>query len=702
MGCIDDPDISIRMQALELGASMVSSDNIVTVVERLMKQLRNAPSATSTIDNGRNHALGVEPAADSDGENPEETLRPSKEILNDVSPLSTEYRVSIIGRILDMCSKDTYTNILDFEWYVRTLLHLVKLLPSGSMAALGPFKSRGNSGHDPQESADDDILSAIGWELRNVAVRVSSVRPVAVHAADSLLVIQGSESSAAFTPMGRDGVLQFASWVVGEYADDLLDAHSTLTSLIHSRTHSLSPLIVSAYLQSVPKVLISLILNDGLLWNSERKTMVSLLLARIIHFLEPLATHPSLEVQERSVELLELMHVTLQAVAGHGLVNEYAPLLLTKAIPALFSGSDLNPVAPNAQEKVPQPQSLDLDTAINVNLRGLLQGIDEDNSRELDSADFEWFYCHRSNVKASTVAAFDAHHVEIGIVSYQETGSETLDPATITAKRIERHGRHRDDPFYIASDDPSSGVSTPLHDILRNTNGEDVDVDSIPIMNLELGDKGPGTHYSDVEIMKQQRMHPKKSHIVMDENIDLDQPAVNPIPENGGRTIDNSGSMTWKREKSKRALLEVDSSGLGGFSLEDDDYKAGKLDVERQEVEDSEMAKALEEVERLRLEMQRASELVRAADGVPPEGTLVKKKKKKKRKDNLPEEIAASQPQGITTDENGYDNVVAADTIQTMKPKKKKKKKKAMAPKHDSNDGTCNGQMAANAAAEGS
>ena len=700
MRCIDDPDISIRMQALDLGAGMVNSDNIITVVEGLMKQLRNAPLPVNTVENGGHHSLGVEPAADSDGEDPEETLRPSKETQNEVPALPTEYRVSIISRILDMCSKDTYANILDFEWYVETLMKLVRLLRTTAVAAPGASKDRGYSIEDSVESVEDSVSCAIGWELRNVAVRVSSIRPEAVHIANSLLINYGSDSSEGSTPEGCEGVLQYAAWIVGEYAGNLLNAHSTLTSLIQLRNHSLPPVVLSAYIQSAPKVMISVILNEELLWNSERKTMLSLLLARIVHFLEPLSTHPSLEVQERSVELLELMRVAMQAVTGHDADNDYGPLLLTKAIPALFSGSELNPVAPNAQEKVPQPDDLDLDTPINQNLLGLLQGVDEDFSTEPDFANFEGFYNHRPNQKAKTAAAFDAlPPVESGIASYQQSESDTLDPDALTRKRIERQGRNRDDPFYIASDDPSSGTSTPFHDILRNTNGEDVDVDSIPIMNLELGDMRSGAEYSDVDKPKPKRKHPKKFHIATDETIHLDETMSGQNGFNGGRATDTSGPLARKRDKSKKTLLEVDSSGLGGFSLEGDENGAGQLDVEKREVDDAEMAKALQEVERLRLEMQRASERVQAADGVPPEGTLVKKKKNKKKKnDKIQDGTAALGTQDTMEDGVGVESSVAADVIQTAKPKKKKKKSAAL--KHDDHKAISNGQQFTDGAPE--
>jgi AP-3 complex subunit delta-1 len=66
--CIDDPDISIRMCALDLVVGMVNSDNLTAIVGRLMRQLRNAPVASSTDDpaNDRGREAGVVPYAESD------------------------------------------------------------------------------------------------------------------------------------------------------------------------------------------------------------------------------------------------------------------------------------------------------------------------------------------------------------------------------------------------------------------------------------------------------------------------------------------------------------------------------------------------------------------------------------------------------------------------------------------------------------
>lgn len=684
MGCIDDPDVSIRLQALDLGAGMVNTGNMVAVVERLMQQLRSAPTATRSVDDGRSHAIGVEPAADSDGEDPEETLRPTAALQDETTALPAEYRTSIIHRILNMCSKDTYSNITDFVWYIDVLVRLVKLVPSPGQSTPELGESSGRTLRNSFISREPNVSSSIGWELRNVAVRVSTVRAEAVKAATCLLSVSGDEGSFALKGAGGEGLLPFVAWIVGEYVDDSVSTYH-MDSLLHPKVQSLSPVVMCAYLQAIPKVLTSIVLHKLLEWSSEHKTMMSLLVARVIHFLEPLAMHPSLEVQERSVELLELMRVASQAITSHSLENDRGPLLLTRAMPQLFNGFELNPVAPTAQRKVPLPNGLDLGAPINKNLPRLLQLADQDPIAESEAAEFESFYNDRPIQRIAIGPALDTvPSFGSEASSYQQTRDNTSDMDVFKRKRNEQRERNKDDPFYIGNDDVSSGNSTPFHDILRGANGEDVDVDSIPIMNLELGDKILTADDFDMDTRGQKRKRPKKFDIAKDENIEHEDAEVAQSDAASVGTMNDNGTMQRARDKTKKSLLQVDSSGLGNFSLDNSDSAAEQLSIKRQEAQDAEMAKALAEVERLRLEMQRASERIQATDGTPADGTLVKKKKKKKK--NLEQPAGGTETQYVRSNREGDENPVRASQDAEAIPIVKKKKRRRPTTKKPNGD----------------
>lgn len=379
--CIDDPDISIRMRALDLVVGMVNPDNLTAIVGRLMRQLRNAPIAAPTDDSSHDRVRMTEiiPYADDDSD-AEENLPRHEQASDQPPPLPDDYRISVIRRILEVCSRDTYGNISDFDWYIDVLVQLVRVSPS----------TRNTSSTEEKGDAErlDDIGGGIGRELQNVAIRVKSVRSEAVDAAQALVLVDRREQMFPASGNGGQGVLEYAGWLVGEYANYLSRPEPVMTSLLHSSSLQLPSRTLAVYLQAVPKVFSSMAGNEQISWTPERKTLMSLLMARIIHFLEPLSTHPSLEVQERAVEYLELMRLAAEAASGTAPGSDDGdftdpPLLLTQAIPALFSGAELNPVAPGAQRKVPVPDDLDLDTPINPNLQHLLaqaeaEGIETD------------------------------------------------------------------------------------------------------------------------------------------------------------------------------------------------------------------------------------------------------------------------------------------------------------------------------------
>ena len=676
--CIDDPDISIRMRALDLVVDMVNSENLTAIVGRLMRQLRNAP-IVSTVDdptNDRGRIAGVVPYAASDDSDAEESLRPHEQKSDQPPPLPEDYRVSVIRRILDMCSRDTYSNISDFDWYIDVLVQLVRVSPSTKATAAA----------EQEEDAEQtgDVGCGIGRELQNVAIRVKSVRAEALDAAQSLVLIDRRDQMFPASGNGGLGVLDYAGWLVGEYASYLSKPEPVMTSIMHPTSHQLPSRTLAIYLQALPKVFSSMASNDQISWTPERKILMSLLMSRIIHFLEPLSTHPSLEVQERAVEYLELMRLAQEAASGTETGAEHEeftdpPLLLTQAIPALFAGAELNPVAPGAQRKIPVPEDLDLDTPINPNLQNLLaqaelEGFETDEDDVFAAYTEPIAAYNEAPTAVSAADRLDAPHKEP--TSYQNAAEdEYLDPDIIARRKAERKERYKDDPFYIDPEgDKGSGAVTPLGRIVREGNVE-VDIDSIPIMDLSFEKRGPSPAGEDVTRTRSPRRPTRRVEIMGDETLGGDQAS------NSSREDIISPRLTQTQTRMKKSLLEVDSSGLGSLSLDDDEAGNGnrkmtKLDIERREQEEAEMKKALKEVERLRLEMQRASERLEARGE-----TVVKKKKKKVRRATM----EGVEVEGEMISGNGDGDVEVA-------PIKKKKKKKVRTEGVDAGDGNGAGE----------
>jgi AP-3 complex subunit delta-1 len=660
MECIDSSDMSIRLRALDLVVGMVSSENLVSIVGRLMRQLRHS---SAPIKEEGPVPTSIEPAADSDDESPEVAIKPDSD--KSKGPLiSDDYKIDVIDRILQMCSTNNYGHLLDFDWYIDILIQLVRNTPIVSQASRSQDRDL-----EAEDSAKVDASERIGDELRNVAVKVKAVRLQATRAAESILVSTYNDSSIHITP--ASGALRPIAWIVGEYAPSLNSPEDVLTAILQLTKSSVCSETLIVYLQAISKLFSSMVADESITWTLERKTVVSLLLSRINNALEPLAMHPDLEVQERAVEFLELLKLGAEAASAQEASSDDlqhdAPLLLTQAIPSLFSGLELNSVAAGAQRNVPTPSTLDLDEPINPNLNNLLRTVDTSSFNETDEDEFETYY---HGLPAKTLPVMETAINRLGDAtaeapSYQQEGEEGyLDPDIIARRRAERLERNRDDPFYIASADDSSGVSTPLHNILQSSNGKELDIDAIPIMQLDLGKTNLSGRASPLRPPV-----PKARQLIQ---VAADETLAGSSSQDYDSEHSSSGFNRSRQSKAKQSLLQVDSSHVGSFSLEGDD----EIDLELQKREDEEMAKAMKEVERRRLEMQRKNERIEAAQGVSMEGTVVKKKKKKKTPAEGEGEtvMKKKKPKKDLVAEGGIEDSGVGDEV--VKPKRKKKKPK--------------------------
>lgn len=683
MECIDSPDITIRVQALNLVKGMVSSDNLVSIVSRLMRQLKNSTSS------GRSTAQRYETNSDDDAE-AEVAIDPNEREAEQAPPLPDDYKIDVISRILVMCSQDNYSNLVDFEWYIDILTQLVRMAPVARQV-----DEEMKQGASTTKLSAGDVSEKIGDELRNVAVKVRAIRPAVVNAAEMILR-QSSAETATRQPVAS-GALRPAAWIVGEYADDLTSAEDTLGYLLQTIPRAKYPDALATCLQATIKMFTQVTGSDLESWTSERKAKTSLLLARIIHILEPLTLHPNLEVQERAVEFTELLKLTAEAVSGQPASNEEfqqdPPLLLTQAIPSLFNGWELNSVALGAQQNVPLPAGLDLDEPIHPNLGSLLAAADTVTLGTEEEDEFEAYY-HRRPSSPTKVSTSEpainriADAPEEIATSYQAGEESYLDADIMARRKAERAERNRDDPFYIQEASGRTGTSTPIHNILQTENGPDLDIDSIPIMQLDLG------KLESANTLSQEHPAPRpkpRQRIVVAQDENLAGSGLS-TPRNYD-SENNSDAFTKSRvKKLKQSLLQVDSSNIGNLSLEGE--PGGKhtngsgYDADLQKQEEDEMAQAMKEVERLRLEMQRANERIQVAQGVDVEGTVIRKKKKKATKPKVEGEIEAVEPTAVKVKKKKKKTAVpdaevgaegegggngAADAV--VKPKKKKKPK---------------------------
>lgn len=656
MDCIDSPDMSIRLRALDLVVGMVSQDNLMSIVGRLMRQLRASTAEAEADDQFPQSASPY----DSGDENGEPKKKPKKQSMI----LPDDYRVDVIRRILKMCSSNNYGNLIDFDWYIDILIQLARSAPAPTTTSQDDL---------PQSNSDTDIVENIGSELRNVAVKVKAIRSNATRAAESIIVdaYRGRSQSA----ISCRSALRPCSWIVGEYASFLQTPEDLLDALLHfSKSSTNQPEILTMLLQAIPKVFAHLSGDDMQVWSMERKTMLGLIMARIVDAIEPLGMHPDLEVQERAIEFTELMKLAAEAAAGQEANGDDAPLLLTQAIPSLFSGLDLHSIAVDAQHNVPMPADLDLDQPISSKLNELLRQYEIYAEEQNDVDEIEQYYHSKpstAKISLNEPAITRLQDTTGTVESYQNSEDQYLDPDIVARRRIERQERNKDDPFYIggATGAGRSESSTPFDSIIRNDNGQEFDVDSIPIMQLDLGRISPA-----VGDLNKPSASPKMRQRIQ---VEADETLV-AASGSGRSTPRNDEGVRSSRTKTKTtAPLGVDSSNIGAFSLEGG-TEEGDYEVPQ---DDQEMAKAMKEVEKLRLEMQRANERIHVKEGVKAEGEVVKKKKKKvvKASDESGEAATIIKKKKKKVKAPADEEVGLEEDAEVVKPKKKKvtKKKKA-------------------------
>lgn len=402
---------------------MVDSDSLFTIVSKLLEQLESFKFHRQS------------PHEDEKPDDMNAVYSP--QVGGDLE----EYGVNIIQRILDMCSRGLYSNVLDFDWYVDVLIQLVGLVPVTHAVK------------NVDTHASSTIFDQIGSELRNVAVRVKSVRSHAVEAVGNHLSTLNQLQLIKTSGYGAYNILRFAAFIAAEYPGLLPDPSGTMITILLQFQHPPPPppAVLTAFLQAVSKILGFVFSTELQHWSQQQRSMAELLLARIISNAGSYAAHENIDVQEHAVTLLELAKISEAALAKHASDELTAPTLLREILPALFTGQDLNPVAVSAQAKVQCPSDLDLDAPINNELITALSNKNYQNEISLSSL-AKAFYNHREVFNAQQIGpllASERVHKQIQHSEYyvenEESGLSFVDKARPRAERTPY------DPFYISN-----------------------------------------------------------------------------------------------------------------------------------------------------------------------------------------------------------------------------------------------------------
>lgn len=290
LGCLEDKDESIRLRALDLLYGMVSKENLTTsagdgIVDRLMKHVS-------------------------------------------YPKMGNKFRDEIVFKVIDICSRNDYYYISNFDWYITVLV---------TLASIEGGTSHGN---------------LIAQQLLDVAVRVKEVRPYAVTQMAAIL----NHTEKFSTNFSVTEVLYAASWICGEYSEFLEDhKQDTMFNLLGAK--NFAPYILAIFVQNACKIF------SRLSQEMPKEEFHSLCDRLIEKELPKLQQIDDLEVQERVMNFINIVQLT----KNHNI-----------DFSKMFYAYTLNPVTTQAQAKVPIPAELDLDEPLVYDPDSPLTTDDED------------------------------------------------------------------------------------------------------------------------------------------------------------------------------------------------------------------------------------------------------------------------------------------------------------------------------------
>lgn len=173
ISCLDDKDESIRRRALDLIISMVSRKNLPDVVHKLTE-----------------HLIGSD---------------------------SLPFREDLLTKIVQICSKENYQLVADFQWYITVLVKLTGI----------EGRTKGK---------------VLGDQLLDVTIRVKTIRGYST--SQMALLLTKTENW-----LDVSEVLYAASWICGEFNEYLEDKLSVLRSLFSPMALQLPHHIQAVFIQ---------------------------------------------------------------------------------------------------------------------------------------------------------------------------------------------------------------------------------------------------------------------------------------------------------------------------------------------------------------------------------------------------------------------------------------------------------------------
>ncbi|KAF5356245.1 hypothetical protein D9756_003712 [Leucocoprinus leucothites] len=445
LASVNDPDISIRMRALDLVTAMVNRSNLQSIVQQLLSHLlpdssSTLPSATQSL---AQNSISVSHSLTSPNQSP-------------------SYRLILSQRILSVCSRSTYENITNFEWYISVLVDLAHV-------------------------ANVDIGAEIRDQLVDVVGRVRAARRYAVKLMYSVLTDESMLQNA-----GEDGscseILWAAAWIVGEYCQELAEPERLLPYLLQAEITRLPQDSISIYIQAAIKIFGFWASELAQHWDEDELPKIQIAVESIMERMNVLVSSPYIEAANIR-QLCSFIAADLNSHHSKATTPAASPSVAFDdgrnstevnfpkslyLIQPLFSTYDLNPVASNAQASVPIPDGLDLDAWIVPPAQEPVaipeEATQEKKKKSKKGKEKESEPNGKKNRSSSKRKTKDVELLQDGdILTPVDANVET--PEERERRKAERREQLKDDPYYIIDDTPPKPT--------------DEEIETIPIVRLE-------------------------------------------------------------------------------------------------------------------------------------------------------------------------------------------------------------------------
>ncbi|KAG0669792.1 AP-3 complex subunit delta [Maudiozyma exigua] len=553
MKLISDVDISIRLKAIELLRGIVSEDNLRLIVSTLVKQF--VGDEVAIVETSR----GV-----------------SKEI---PIVIPETYKIKIVDVILYICAMDNYANVDDFEWYNAVLYDL-------TIVSL--------------DLNENKLGTKIGEQLRNLMIRVPDIRNITIV---NIIKITSLESVEIKLPSILEGCL----WSLGEYSTYLENGDALLRLLLKKAPH-MQYTTQSTTIIALVKLFIT--------WcnrNQDQAVQIKAILEKLVNFLSGLNYSKSFEVQEISLQMYEILKLSLEALEEQA---DGFPLLLSEVIPSFFNSYELTPISLGTQRQLPKGIDFDIDLPFltNEQLDEVLKGQESLAEEDTDIYDSDRFSL--ASVEHNFISNADysdgSSDSDGGKEHFDDTYKDFIDESC----EVEHKKEMLSNPFYLGNINDTNN-NNKVKDILDI--GDDTKEDSINSADIMKLSKDHAELKSQVEAKKKKNKMKKKTKMkVLSDQVIVIPGVTDSVKLNGRK----------KHVSPSNSLLSNKINLKKHTKLEDYNFDNSKNDNDEE----------IQELEKLRSKFQNQNlDNVKMDDNNNEEEVIViKKKKKKKSKKDVP------------------------------------------------------------------